>query len=205
MQADDIGKSILDVTDRLYSMRMNTALSGNVSARVTKDRMLITPSGLDKARIGVSELSLMDITSEKLVEGPKQSSEYHVHTRIYKIAPEINAVVHPHAPHSMGIVSALGAKRVVEEVSESDDEYGYYVTSVASVGIMKAGTVEIGDAVANAVKKGAKVVVMENHGTVGVGETMQKALDRVEYFEYMVKKLHIRHMEELYLKLSGEK
>ena len=65
---------------------------------------------------------------------------------------------------------------------------------------MKMGTGEIGDAVARAAKNGAKVIIMENHGTVGIGETMQKALDRVEYFEYMVKKLHIRNMEKLYLK-----
>ncbi len=200
MNADDAGRSVLDVTNRLYSKGMNSTLSGNVSFRVGKDRMVITPSGLDKARIDVPELSIMDIDSERLVEGPKQSSEYHVHTRIYRILPEINAVVHPHSPYSMGVISALGADRVIDEVSKSDEEYGYYVTKAASVGIMKAGTVEIGNAVAKAVKDGARVVIMENHGTVGVGETMQKALDRVEYFEYMVKKLHIRHIEELYLK-----
>lgn len=200
MDSDDVGRSILDVTNRLYSHGMNTTLSGNVSGRVGKDRMLITPSGLDKARITVSELSLMGIESEKLVEGPKQSSEYHVHTRVYRALPEVNAVVHPHAPYSMGVVSVLGADRMIDEVSRSDEEYGYYVTKVATVGIMKMGTVEIGDAVARAAKNGAKVIIMENHGTVGIGETMQKALDRVEYFEYMVKKLHIRNMEKLYLK-----
>jgi L-fuculose-phosphate aldolase len=200
MKTDDAGMSVLDVTNRLYSKGMNTTLSGNVSRRVGKDRMLITPSGLDKVRITVSELSLMDINSEKLVEGPKQSSEYHVHTRVYRSLPEINAVVHPHAPYSIGVVGALGADRVIDEISKSDEEYGYYVTKVASVGIMKMGTVEIGDAVARAAKNGARVIIMENHGTVGIGETMQKALDRVEYFEYLVKKLHISNMEKLYLK-----
>lgn len=189
---------IIDITNRLYSKGLNTTLSGNVSCRLDGERMLITPSGLDKARIDASELSLMDIVTEKLIGGPKQSSEYHVHTRIYKTDADIKAVVHPHAPYSMGMVSALGAERVIEEISKSDEEYGYYVTSVASVGRMKAGTAEIGNAVAMAVKKGAKVVIMEDHGTVGIGESMQKALDRVEYFEYMVKKLHIRHIEELY-------
>ncbi len=197
MEEDNAAELVLDATKRLYSRSMNTTLSGNVSHRIGKDRMLITPSGMDKARIKASELSVIELGSESLVSGPKQSSEYHVHTRIYRMFPEIQAVVHPHAPHSMGVISALGAKAVIDEISDSDEEYGYYITKAASVGIMKAGTVEIGDAVANAVKNGAKVVIMENHGTVGVGETMQKALDRVEYFEYMVKRLHIRHLEEL--------
>jgi ribulose-5-phosphate 4-epimerase/fuculose-1-phosphate aldolase len=199
------GRLVLDATGRLYSNGMNTTLSGNVSHRIGSGNMVITPSGLDKARIGTSKLSLVGIGSERLVRGPKQSSEYHVHTRLYRALPEVTAVVHPHAPYSMGVISALGARRVVEEISGSDEEYGYYVTSVASVGRMKAGTVEIGDAVASAAKKGAKVIIMEDHGTVGIGDTMQKALDRVEYFEYMVKKLHIRHIEELYARLPGRR
>ncbi len=203
MHDDDVGKLVLDAVGRIYSKRMNSTLSGNVSARLGDGRILITPSALDKVRLGAADLSVMDIKSETLVGGPKQSSEYHVHTRTYMTSPEVNAIVHPHPPYSMGVVSALGIDRVIEEISHSDEEYAYYVTGVASVGKMKAGTVEIGDAVARAVKGGAKVVIMEDHGTVGVGETMQKALDRVEYFEYMARKLHIRHMEELYLKLSG--
>ena len=191
MQGDQARRLVINATNRMYLRGMNTTLSGNVSLRMELDRMLITPSGLDKSRLRPSDISLMDISSEKLVNGPKQSSEYHVHARTYRNNAEIKAIVHPHAPYSIGMVSALGAKTAIKEISESDEEYGYYLGKVMSVGIMASGSVELGNAVAKAVNKGARVVIMENHGTVGVGETLHKALDRVEYLEYMMKRLYL--------------
>lgn len=191
MQGNLARRLVIDATNRLYFREMNTTLSGNVSLRVEPDRMLITPSGLDKSRLKPSDISLMGISSEKLMNGPKQSSEYHVHTRTYRNNADVKAIVHPHAPYSIGMISALGARRAIKEISESDEEYGYYLGKVASVGIMASGSVGLGDAVAEAVRNGAKVVIMENHGTVGVGETLHKALDRVEYLEYMMKRLYL--------------
>lgn len=191
MQGDLARRLVIDATSRLYLREMNTTLSGNVSLRMESGRMLITPSGLDKSRLRPSDISLMSISSEKLINGPKQSSEYHVHTRTYRNNAEVKAIVHPHAPYSIGMISALGAKTAIKEISKSDEEYEYYLGKVVSVGIMASGSVELGNAVADAVKKGAKVVIMENHGTVGVGKTLHKALDRVEYLEYMMKMLYL--------------
>ena len=191
MQEDLARRLVIDATSRLYLREMNTTLSGNVSLRMESGRMLITPSGLDKSRLRPSDISLMDISSEKLINGPKQSSEYHVHTRTYMNNAEVKAIVHSHAPYSIGMISALGAKTAIKEISKSDEEYKYYLGKVVSVGIMASGSVELGNAVADAVKKGAKVVIMENHGTVGVGKTLHKALDRVEYLEYMMKMLYL--------------
>ncbi len=193
MQEGLARRLVIDAANRLYSRDMNTTLSGNVSLRIGQNRMLVTPSGIDKFRMRPSDISLMDIASEKLLKGPKQSSEYHVHTRVYAKNAEVKAVVHPHAPYSIGMVNALGARSAIKEISESDEEYGYYLGKVVSVGVMKSGSVELGNAVAKAVGLGAKVVIMENHGTVGVGETLHKALDRTEYLEYMMKRLYIAH------------
>ena len=182
---------VVDTASRLYLRGMNTTLSGNVSLRIDTNKMLITPGGIDKAKMKPQEISLMDIALEKLLKEPKQSSEYHVHTRIYAKNAGINAVVHPHAPYSIGMVSALGAKKAISEISKRDEEYEYYLGKVVSVGIIKSGSVALGDAVAEAVKNGAGIVIMENHGTVGVGEKLHNALDRVEYLEYMMKRLYI--------------
>lgn len=182
---------VIAAANRLYLREMNTTLSGNISVRVGPDRMLITPGGIDKSQMTPSSISLMSISSEKLLHGPRQSSEYHVHTRTYLKNRDVMAVVHAHAPYSIGMVSALGADKAIDEISKSDEEYGHYLEKVVSVGIMKAGSAMLGDAVAQAVRRGAKAVIMENHGTVGVGKDISKALDRVEYLEYMMKRLYL--------------
>ncbi len=182
---------VLDVTKRLYESGMNSTLSGNVSARIeeSNDLMLITPSYLDKVRITAQQLSTVRISDEKLVSGPKQSSEYQVHTHIYRALPNVNAIVHPHPPYSLSIVSARGRK-VIEELSINEEEYGYYI---GKMGVVrgKAGSKELADLVAAQAKKGANAIIMEDHGTVGIGKTMQEALSRVEALEHMAMKYYI--------------
>ncbi len=189
-----IAEDILDTTRRLYARGLNSTLSGNISARVDDDRALLTPSALDKVRISASELSLMQISTETLLGGPKQTSEYQVHTHIYKAMPEINAVVHPHPQYSLAMVDAMGRDKFIKMLKENDEEFGYYVGSLASLQRMPAGSVQLADAVATAVKSGARVVIMEGHGTVGVGKTMQVALSSVESLEHMAQKIFITEM-----------
>ena len=62
MQGNLARRLVIDATSRLYFREMNTTLSGNVSLRVEPDRMLITPSGLDKSRLKPSDISLMGIS-----------------------------------------------------------------------------------------------------------------------------------------------
>lgn len=185
------GESVLDVTGRLYSRMLNSTLSGNVSMRIAgyPDTMIITPGGLDKVKISLAQLSLMRVSDETLLRGPRQSSEYHVHTRIYRAMPNINAVVHPHPPYSLAIVSAHG-RSVIDALAHNKEEFDYYV---GKVGIVRgrAGSEELADAVAEQVAKGCRVVIMEDHGTVGVGRTMQEALGSVEALEHIAIKYYL--------------
>jgi L-fuculose-phosphate aldolase len=202
----EVARSVLDATKRLYERSLNTVLSGNISARVSADRALITPSALDKYRIAVEgrveQLSLIDINSNTSspLSGPKPSSEFRVHTHIYRLFPEINAVVHPHPQYSLAMISAMGSAAFIEALEKNSEEYGYYVGKVASNAWMPAGTAEIADRVAGAVKAGATVIVMEGHGTVAVGRTMQEALGRAESLESMAQKLFVAQQTELWKK-----
>ncbi len=186
--------SVIDAAHRLYVRGMNSTMSGNVSARTGPDTMLITPAGYDKASIGIAQLSAVRISSESKARanGPDPSSEFRVHTRIYAAMPGVNALVHPHPPYSLSVISARGAGSI-EALASSEDEYAYYV---GMVGVVrgKAGSVGLADAVASEVQRGATVVIMENHGTVGIGASMHEALGRVEALEHMAKRYYIAQM-----------
>lgn len=188
---EKVAESVIDATMRLYLRGLNSALSGNVSARVDSNSMLITPNALDKARLSAKDLALVDIKKETRLKGPRQSSEFRVHTRIYKEMKEINAVVHPHPHYSLAMVDSIGRDRFIGALSQSDEEYDYYLGRLASLKRMPAGSVKLADAVASEVKKGARVVILEGHGTFGVGKTMVEALSRVEYLEHMAQKQFI--------------
>ncbi len=187
-------ESVLDATKRLYWRGLNSTLSGNVSARVggMPDFMAITPSALDKPRIAAAQIPLMKISTQTVLEGPKQSSEFQVHTHIYEAMPKVNAVVHPHPQYSLAMVTALG-RQAIRKLEANAEEFDYYV---GAVGIVKgsAGTKGLAKAVASEVAKGCRVVIMEDHGTVGTGNTMQEALGSVEELELMAKKYFISKM-----------
>ncbi len=189
-----VANEVLDITQRLYARGLNSTLSGNVSGRVDADTALLTPSALDKVRISESELSFMRISDEVLLEGPKQTSEYQMHTHIYREVPEVNFVVHPHPQYSLAMVDAMGRDKFISALKENDEEFGYYIGSLASLQRMPAGSVQLATAVATAVKNGARVVIMEGHGTVGVGKTKAVALSSAESLEHMAQKLFITEM-----------
>ena len=189
-----VANEVLDITQRLYARGLNSTLSGNVSGRVDADTALLTPSALDKVRISESELSFMRISDEVLLEGPKQTSEYQMHTHIYREVPEVNFVVHPHPQYSLAMVDAMGRDKFISALKENDEEFGYYIGSLASPQRMPAGSVQLATAVATAVKNGARVVIMEGHGTVGVGKTKAVALSSAESLEHMAQKLFITEM-----------
>lgn len=185
---------VIDATLRLYLRGMNSTRSGNISARTGPDSMLITPAGMDKASLRRTQLSSMRISDESVLGARSSvpSSEFHVHTRIYSLMPYMNAVVHPHPPYSLSVINVMG-REAIRIMASSEEEHAYYV---GKVGVVRgrAGSIALADAVASEIVYGASVVVMEDHGTVGVGATMNEALGRVEAFEHMAKKYYITEM-----------
>jgi len=197
MTKAELGNALIDVTQRLYTRGLNTTLSGNVSARLMGSRILITPSGVDKARLTPGQLSHMDVNSDRqasLDGGPTPTSEFRVHTHIYRGMPAVNAVVHAHPEYSLAMIRAMGRARFVNALAQLEEEYEYYVGRLVSQPWMPEGSIEIAEAVAARVKAGASVVVMEDHGTVGIGRSLAEALGRIEAVEAMSHRLFIAEM-----------
>lgn len=88
--------SIVDAYVRLDREGLNRGSSGNVSVRSGTDGLLISPTGIDAARItaaGIVELGLDGSARSAGIP----SSEWHMHAEIYRRFPETQAVVHTHA------------------------------------------------------------------------------------------------------------
>ena len=78
---------------------LNRGASGNLSVRSGTD-MLITPSAVAYPVITAEMMARMSLVSDDDgFEGPKKpSSEWRFHRDILKARPDVNAVVHTHAP-----------------------------------------------------------------------------------------------------------
>lgn len=108
-------KEIIKFGKRLGEKNMTPGTSGNISVRVDGN-VLISGSGTCLADLSEEEITLMDLDANVL-EGPKPSSEKNLHNAIYKLRPDINAIVHCHAPYvsSFAVCQIPLSKPIISE------------------------------------------------------------------------------------------
>lgn len=98
MEILDVKKNIIEIGKKLGTKNMSPGTSGNISVRFGKN-ILISASGTCLYELDENDIVLMDMNSNVLEGDKKPSSEKHLHARIYQMRPDINAIVHCHAPY----------------------------------------------------------------------------------------------------------
>ena len=150
--------------------------SGNISARY-KDGMLITTSGSSNGYLSDNEIVYTNFEGKSLEEGKKPSSEKFLHIEIYKQRPDINYIIHVHAPYLSSFASAgkdLMAPIMAENV--------FYFGGIPLADYALPSTMEL---VENTVKYFDKydAVLMANHGFVVASKTIEDAYMKLELAE----------------------
>ena len=80
----------------LYDRGLTAGASGNISARLSDGRLLVTPTGSSFGRLDPSRLSLFSVEG-KLMDGDKPTKEMPLHAAFYETRPQkTGAVVHLH-------------------------------------------------------------------------------------------------------------
>lgn len=162
------------VCRRLHELRFVPGTSGNVSARLDSDSILITPSGRS-----LGELRLDDFVQVRLggtVTGPgKPSTEIEVHNLIYRARPDVTAVVHAHCRACMAFAMA-----------RKDFGKPCNLEIYSSVGrpvlVPFAPPGEWGPALEPVVQD-ADCFLLANHGVVALGRSLREAGHRIEEVE----------------------
>lgn len=103
-------KEIVEAGRFLDSKGWVPATSGNISVRLDEERIAITASGRHKGRLTEKDILLVDREGNSLVDG-KPSAETLLHVLIYRLYPEVNAVVHTHSPNAT-LISRLVRDKV---------------------------------------------------------------------------------------------
>jgi L-fuculose-phosphate aldolase len=176
-----IRREIVEVCRRLYDKGLIAGQDGNVSARVRKDRILVTPAGMSKVDVRPSDLIELQLGHEHRVSSKgkgQESSEVEVHFAAYAVRPDIRAVVHAHPPVAVGF-SVAG--ETIEHPLLAELKYG--VGTVPLVPYASPGSRELADKAAEFLRS-YDVVLLEHHGAVTVGTTLVAAHQRMESLEH---------------------
>lgn len=176
---------VLQAAKKFFKEGLTVGPSGNVSLRTGKQAtsMAITRSGKNYEEMTTEDVNIVDFSSEDnkiaVLEGNfTPSSESILHSMIYKNRKNINAVVHYHGPFStaVGIVAESIPPMVDDQVFFLGGEIG--VTAEYAV----SGSIDMANQVIPALGK-KNAVIIRNHGAIGIGKTMDFALEACHYLE----------------------
>ena len=176
---EELKEEIIRVMKTLYDRGLVTALGGNVSARIPgSNEFYITPSQVFKGSLKLDDLVKVDLEGN-LIEGVlRPSVETPSHAIVYRVRPDVNAVIHAHNPWTLGLISS--GKKIKTTITE---EAVLLLRKIEVVPFKFPGTTELAEKIGEAAAKGARAIVMENHGVMGLGSNLLEAEAIVELLE----------------------
>lgn len=144
---------------------------GHVSVRIPgKDRILMKPHSFGFEEIRPKHLIEVDLDGKKVAGEYERHSEVFIHTEIMKARPDVNCVVHSHPPYAVAF-GALG-QRLRPISHEGNIFYEGLPTFDHTTALIR--TPELGVEVAKSLGN-CRGVLMKNHGSTVVGETIEVA------------------------------
>jgi L-fuculose-phosphate aldolase len=174
---------LIAIMNRIYHNGMTTLSGGNLSIKDDNSDIWITPSGIDKGKLTPKDI--MRVKADGTLEGPhKPSSELPFHRAIYRLRPDLEAIVHAHPPAlvSFSIVREVPDTRIIPQANRVCGPVGYAPYALP-------GSEMLGEHIAATFAEGYNIVILENHGIAAAGTTLLEAFHRLETLDFCARTL----------------
>jgi len=162
---------------------MIAAAQGNLSARVSPERMLITRAGRRKGELTTRDfVEIVLASGDDTPDSREVSKEHRVHRAGYAARGEAESILHAHPV----ALTAFAIRGRAPDFSRFD-EGRIVVGAAALVPYHVSGTQALADAVRRALETAERpqLLLLENHGAVSLGRTVDEALSRLETAEHL--------------------
>lgn len=172
---------ILRIGKMLHDHGLIAATDGNISVRLDSNRVLTTPTCISKGMMCVEDLLVVDMHGRRVSGFRDVTSEIAMHMTIYRMRPDVNAIVHAHPPTATGF-AACGLALDQALISE-------VLLSLGKVPLARyatPGTNELSESLEPYIPD-HDAVLMANHGVVTYGIDLTQAYMNMETVEHFAK------------------
>ena len=181
-------EEIIKVCRRLDSKDLIAGSDGNVSCRAGRDCILITPGGVSKGFMEPEQIARTSMRGN-LLEGPiRPSSEIRMHLQVYRMRPDVMAVVHAHP-----VVATAFTLAGYPFDSKILPEVWMMLGKVPVAPYATPSTEEVPLSIEPYIME-SRAILLKRHGAVTFGKSLVEACMRMEKIEHFAKILFYASM-----------
>lgn len=174
----DARRNMCDFIHRAYDQSLFTSTQGTFSQRLHDNSFLITPYGVDRKYINISDL--VRISNNWKESGKQPSRSVLLHQAIYERHPDINSVIIAHPPNIM----AFAVTDVEFETKIIPESY----IQLRSIKKLPFGSAFMQpEMTSKSFSPSTPILIMENDSLIVTGSSLLNAYDRLEVAEYSAK------------------
>lgn len=166
---------------KLHDKDFVSGTDGNLSIRVDAFRVLSTPTSISKAMMQPEDMVVVDFEGRKLSGRREVSSEIGMHLTIYKLRPDVRAIVHAHPCTATGFASS-GMELDERLCSEVPIALG----KIPLAPYRTPGTPQLSEALMPFIPD-HDAILMANHGVVTYGADLLSAYLNMEIVEHFAR------------------
>jgi L-fuculose-phosphate aldolase len=165
----------------MYERGYIVACEGNLSVRLDDQRILTTPTCMNKGMLAPADLVVTDPDGRQLAGDRRVSSELAMHLLFYRMRTDVNAICHAHPPTATGFAVA---GRALDQALLPEVIVG--LGQIPLVRYATPGTPDLSAALEPFVPH-YDALLLANHGAVTCGPDLLTAFFRLETIEHFAK------------------
>jgi L-fuculose-phosphate aldolase len=154
---------------------------GNISVRLGPQRILTSPTGISKGMMSPDDMVITDLDGKKIRGQGNPSSEMPMHTLIYRLRPDVNAICHAHPPTATAYAAAgLPLNRAI---------LAELVVTLGSIPVAPYGTPGTSELTRSLepLVEHQDAILLANHGVVTYGPDLLTAFFRMDTTEHFAR------------------
>jgi L-fuculose-phosphate aldolase len=171
-------KDIVEIAKRLYQAGYIRGADGNLSIRLSDEKILITPSRSAKGFMRPEDMLVINLGGELIKGNLRPSSETAFHLAAYQERSDISSVIHAHPP--MAIAFTVAKMDIPTGVLPELEVL--FPGGIPVVPYETPGTQALGEKIRPVIRE-HDITVMAHHGTIAVGEDVFDAWMKTEHLE----------------------